>query len=288
MKKLIVMTLTILNVFAAKAQLDLLNGSFEDTLVSGGPGSTGVLPRHWTTSGFGAGITNDAAAGTYAMSAWNWYFYAKGSLINGQFTSNYQAGTPVSFRPDRLSGYYKYIPGDVQTFNDSAVVFVSLTKYNVSTQQRDTIGYGMRKLGPENSYQPFDVAIAYSGIVQPDTIVVQFISSESGFCSGQSLGECLYLFVDEVRVFDSTTGVSDDVRFVSPVVYPNPASDFINVQPGGSGARRVVIYAPAGSVVLTESLNDNGPHRLFIGHLQPGVYFVNVGAGDAFYKLVKQ
>src|SRR5687767_15413671 len=122
------------------AQQSLVNGNFEDTLTI--KNQSDSTARSWTRSDFGSGTTTDAYTGTAAVYIWNWYYYAHGEITNGAASFSSGGGTPINFSPVELTGFYKYIQGDVQSQDDSAAAIVSLTHYNTSLSKRDTVGYG--------------------------------------------------------------------------------------------------------------------------------------------------
>lgn len=259
------------------AQQQLLNGNFEDTVVTTGQGNFSS-PRHWTNSGFGAGISTDAQEGKFAAVIWNWYYYGKGVLSNGFYSSSDAGGTPVTFRPEKLSGYYKYIIGEVKSTNDSAIVFVTLTRYNSQMGKRDTVGYGMRRLGAANTYRAFETPINYTSAAQPDTVVVRFLSSESGFCNSQD-GNCLYLYLDDIKLSSNTTGISEGLKYNAFQLYPNPVKQYVELIFPINTATVLEIYNLMGECVFTKKLEQSNYVRLNLDSLQPGIYFLSTDNG---------
>ena len=79
-----------------------------------------------------------AQNGNYALGVSVWYYYVKTNAIQKAATTT---------RPSALEGYYNYTDNVVMsmagdTISDTAMVHVLLTKFNNTTQQADTIGYG--------------------------------------------------------------------------------------------------------------------------------------------------
>jgi hypothetical protein len=90
------------------------------------------------------------------------------------------------------------------------------------TGARDTIAHITYHFGPQAEYAPFEIPITYRmpGL-QADSILVRFISSESGFCNPTN--ECLYLYLDDVEV-STATGIHQSLQaLASPSIYPSPA-----------------------------------------------------------------
>ena len=131
---------------------------------------------------------------------WGSSFLLTGILAAGYFDENATIGEnlilgrPYDKTPLSLNGYFKYISVN----NDSAGFYANLTKYNISTQQRDTIAEAtFVVLETVNSFTLFEIPFEYytSGI-NPDTINVVFTSSAGGKDFLGQEGSTLY--VDDV------------------------------------------------------------------------------------------
>lgn len=271
-----------------RAQLHPFNGNFEDTVIVTKQGVTDTLPRHWASSGFGADLTNDAVAGKYAIYIWNWYYYGKGILVNGNSIQQGKGGQPITYRPSALTGSFKYIPGNVGTTNDSGVVYIHLVKYNATTKRRDTIGSGSKTFGPQSSYTAFQVPIAYASAVQPDTLLVRFVSSTNGFCSASSNGDCLFLYLDELKLVNSATGLARPLELQRAPVYPNPAGNYADITNPLPEPVQASLYAADGRLLRSWTLNAGDTQRLQTEGLQQGVYIIRFGNTGKTYKLVKE
>lgn len=281
MKKILTTAFVSLQVLLAGAQQNLINGNFEDTVIINDHilNIHDTVAAYWTGSGFGYGLSNDATEGSTAAYVWNWYYYAKGTLTNGDANFPQQGGTPINFRPDALTGSYKYIIGDVQTTGDSGIATVCLTKFNTVTQQRDTVGFGTKKLGPESSYKTFHVEINYRNSEQPDTVTVTFLSSENGFCSNQSDGNCLFLYIDDLNLINGSIGINESISLNLPTIYPNPAQDILTVSFTGKGndaERAIIITDITGERVIDLKLSSGAEQSINISHLSAGIYRVRI------------
>src|SRR5687768_8776163 len=168
----------------SSAQTDIPNGNFEEWVIQG----EDTIPQGWSMSQFGAGKAEGTSAGSSAVSLWNWYSYAEGTLTSGPL--------PVSIEPSvgelYLLGTYKYIlgqnGGSGHGTDDSALVSIV---FKSSTM--DTVGYAVAKLGPVAAFHGFTVPVSLSGKAETMEVVVQ--SSERGFCTSEN-GECCYLTLD--------------------------------------------------------------------------------------------
>jgi hypothetical protein len=106
------------------------------------------------------------------------------------------------------------------------VVRVALTRFNINTSQRDTVGYGVKKLGPEADYIAFSVTINELSSLMPDTVSVKFESSENGFCNPQGNTTCLYFYIDDIELTDIETGIKESLSLLPKLkVFPNPANN---------------------------------------------------------------
>jgi hypothetical protein len=212
--------------FSLHAQ-HILNGGFEDSTFT----VTDTVPTHWSVDYFGFGFTSDAHSGNSAAVIWNWYSYAIGWLIYGTAASTFDdgQGQPISINPDKLTGYYKYIYDDNGGDPDSAVCEILIYSHQNFTGARDTIAHAIHKLGPQATYEQFEVPILYE---QPapiaDSILIRFYSSENGFCTPST--ECLYLYLDDIEV-STLTGLSHSLEIQPQVqVYPSPSAQGFTVR----------------------------------------------------------
>jgi len=218
--------ITIVAIAALSHAQEIPNGSFEEWVEQGND----TVPQHWSISQFGSGQTTDAAQGTSAITIWNWYSYAKGTLeSNGIPFPSSEHGALL------LRGKYKYLLGENggsgHSAYDSAQVFVLLKNFNEATQYPDTVAFTIGKLGPSNEYRDFSVSLPFGR--KADTLVITFWSSESGFCSSAD-GQCLYLTLDDL----SLSLQEDVVEAFQPVeepAIPNPfeTETLLGIAPDG-------------------------------------------------------
>lgn len=179
---------------------EILNAGFENW-------DTTNIPMNWTlmSNSEAIGQSTVSYSGAYAVVIWKWYYYGNQILLNGSLTpfgpaNIIKAGTPISFKPIQLSGFYKY--QDVAPLGDTAKVIVLLKKYDTVQNKIDTVGYGMKLLGPVNAYSPFQVDITdMLPSVAPDSIVIAFFASATyNDCDYNGNGDCSYLYIDELSL----------------------------------------------------------------------------------------
>lgn len=113
-------------------------------------------------------------------------------------------GKPYTSKPTRFQAQYKYAPAG----NDSAVIQVTLTRFNTLTSKRDTLSHDKIILhSAVSSYTQIDQALTYIDPGQtPDTLILIFAASagidfnDLQGCAGE-LGSVLWV---------------DDAKFVLP------------------------------------------------------------------------
>lgn len=206
MKKAAISLLLFFLALASFAQL--LNGNMENYSIL--PYDT--VPEHWSVSSSYAtviGRTSDAHSGSSAFVINTWYYYGPGFMVNGNLESYnhlYQwikGGTPISGKPAAVKGFYKYTEA---LAHDSALVQVILKKWNTVKNKPDTLAYGRVALAPVNVYTPFELSIQdFSTAVQPDSMVIRFVSHDLKNLGLPPTGNCRYLYIDDVSLSYSTT-----------------------------------------------------------------------------------
>jgi hypothetical protein len=237
MKKLFISILFISNLISYG---QLTNLSFENWTTQSGSN----VPTGWSGSGFGVDSTNDASNGNKALVVWTWYNYAPGFLTNGTNLGGFgdfsNSGNAFSQKPLSLTGMYKFDTTNIANY-DSALIVVYLKKYNVSTNQRDTVALGIKHLEAANTYTPFTVLIEdkMQG-VNPDSICIIISSKRSIWESLSSTNncrspfmDCAYFTVDDLQI-NLATGSIELSELFSPSVFPNPAKDYLSFKYKGN------------------------------------------------------
>ena len=113
-------------------------------------------------------------------------------IIN-QTSQTIESGQPINFRPSALKGWFKYSPLSA----DNCDINVTLTKWNVGTGQRDTIGGGLfHETNTVSTYTEFTAPISYINNQIPDTAIVILLSSNPDAPVENSV-----LYVDDLSFF---------------------------------------------------------------------------------------
>jgi hypothetical protein len=173
-----------------------------------------------------------------------------GVVASGPISLNGQTliikGAPFTGVPTDFTFYYKNAPVN----GDTAVAEALFTKWNTTTNSRDTLAYGAGLY--TNSVSAFTLAtvpIVWFAAGTPDTCVMLFTYSIGGAPQVNST----FTIDDVMMVYP--TGVSEPFMG-NYSLYPNPANDVVNIVTKDVAADKVMIYDLTGRKVATETFND--------------------------------
>lgn len=262
MKKNSVFLLFILINFKIVAQIST-NFDFENWTNSGSyeqpsNGWTTLNPIYDLTSFAPITVTKttDKYSGTYAAKLESGKIFGVGTFIGGLLATGYfdnsalpgqnvKLGVPYNQSPRYINGYYKYLPNG----GDSADIFCSLTKWNSSTNSRDTLGWvGYRELNTVSNYTKFSFKINYiDSITTPDSIAILF-SSSAGAQNFQGQ-EGSTMFIDEISL-TNVAGVKELIsNEINIITYPNPTADFVTLITDHDKKYTTEIFSPNGKII---------------------------------------
>ncbi len=271
------------------AQISLPNQSFEQWDSSGQPSPFDWhQPSDWSSTNpvtefNSAGITKttDAHSGSFATQIKSQNIFGTqhaGGLVCGHAKtsfSNYTilpitGGEPVGSKPKKIKGYYKF---STLTPGDSANVIAINKKWNSSLTEPDTIGYGILKLPPANSYTQFELIISdWNSLVNPDSVVVAFFSSDpdTAFQGGT-------LIVDDVVLDFETSIETINVNDEGLQVYPNPATDLLAVYFNEENDFTILtFYSLTGKVIYTENISEKKSIQIKTLNFPSGIYWIEL------------
>jgi len=184
--------------------------------------------------------TSDSYSGHYAaiLEPYMSCGIAPGSMVFGSspswFLNLYSqpydlagCGAPVNFKPNVLSGHFKF---DSHGEADSAHVVVQLTKFHPVTQQREIVAEGQYTFVPASEYTPFTVIVTdLQPGTQPDSIVVAFVSGMSLHfdTAGYDVSQ---LYIDNLSLRrEALMGVNEE-PVIEGTIFPNPSRSTLNVK----------------------------------------------------------
>lgn len=197
-------------------------------------------------------------------------FLGEGSwhVIDGQ-----EGGQPFQLDGGqmKLSGYYKYEP----VGNDTALAAILFTKYNPVTGERDTVQAMIEALAPSMNYQEFEIRFDSTDfIIQPDSFHLVFQASDNDQFASQAVrGAGSSLWIDGLEMM-TTVGIKE-LATIPLRIYPNPASDFVQLEwePQAGHTYGIQLVNMRGQRLL-HSTARQGEIRLDIANLPAGLYFV--------------
>lgn len=185
-------------------------------------------------------------------------------------TVKFVGGVPITVKPTKVTGWFKYAPVGV----DTAGVEVYMSKNDT------VIGTGKFKTtGATATYTSFEAPINYTDSRTPDKINIVVMSSAASITQ---LGSMFY--VDDL---DIVTGGADviPVNAILPVnVYPNPSNGKINIELPMNNAK-IRIFNMIG-VEVYNSVAQSGLVSVDLSSNADGLYFVEIDNG--FNKQVKK
>ena len=190
------------------------------------------------------------------------------------------AGIPFAFRPDTIFFAYKY----TTTVADTAIMSIKMTKNGTTVWAG---GYPSLGLPLDTSSQWVLVYVPITSFysnstITPDTLLLRFSSSLQG--QGQRvLGSVLH--VDQVFFSASAvnTGVNDIANNFEVSVFPNPASEMLNIKSDASlESHQVVITDINGRLVRIRPLT-NGVNSIELSDVASGTYIYRIADKNGFF-----
>ena len=285
-------TITVDNISFVGASTPFPNGDFENW-----EELSSEEPDDWFTSNIislatgeiSVSKTTDSYAGTYAAlveSKTTMFEDTLGFITNGTMGEDDPiGGMPVDSTPDKISGYYKYIP----VGPDTALGGVFLYHYNENTGVTELLEEVIIKLPPADEYTLFEINVDYFSLPEPDTVNITFASGNVD--EGNSyigLGSMLYLDALEITYKPNLVGIEEQGQEISHQVYPNPAAEKIRIefQEILGNDISVTITNSVGALVYQKNLNPLSTNHFDISvqNFKTGIYFYIIQSGNNTYK----
>lgn len=168
--------------------------------------------------------TSDAHSGNYAMELRNAFNFTTGTGIAGSVSSDTDAVyaawgslefVPIQTYPTELGFYFKFFPVNGDTASITIIIY---------DEFGTEIGIGTSLIGGlVSTYTYLSVPIVYSGSSLPAFYSLNFTTAGYGF--QPSFGT--RFIIDDLSLNDAT-GIKDE-KSSEFIVYPNPASDELNI-----------------------------------------------------------
>jgi len=189
-------------------------------------------------------------------------------LMTGTGTS----GFATTERPNFFEGVYKH---NEMNNSDTAIAFVTLTKWNPTTMTQDVIANGeMLSIGGTSDWTNFSMPLNYSSDLNPDScsIVLATFGSDGNNCS-----------FDNLRL-TMTSNVNEQAsQNFNWMVYPNPTNENLTLSLaalGFLGETQLEIYAIDGQLVHSEKLTNAITPSVDVSHLPNGQYELALRNGN--------
>ncbi len=282
--KFTLLTILLAAFFAANAQQALTNGGFETWTSS-------HTPTGWTTyeemiaplAGIGLTVKDsvDKFSGTASIKITSQYVALAQDTVAGAvgvgtgFFDGQQPkmyGTPFTSSPDTLEFAYKYTPVDA----DSAGFQMFLSKAG-STNPKIAFGGQLVNTAGQWGFITIPLGAYYSDTTgTADTLLLAFYSSY--LQSSQVTRQGSVLNVDAVRLGYKTTPtfIENINNNLNVRVFPNPASELVNIQTSEPVVNAsVVVYDMTGRVITHEFGGGNN-FELVTANWESGIYSYSI------------
>lgn len=288
MKKIIVSLLLFTGVSISVTGQTLTNPGFENWY-NPATYSADTVPNNWWSMFCNTTHqTTDSYNGAYATRLQGAFVcgIAPGIMVNGaapaDMWSVIESGTPFNVKPNSIGGYYKYT--DVEP-GDMAEVTVILKRYNTTTMQRDTVGFGTLLLPATASYALFNVPMSdmMPGLM-PDSIIIMFNSSKYNMFNMATMA-LPNLYIDRIMLPQTPTGIEENTgNYLQSSVFPNPFHNETSISISGDineyDALSITIFDEQGRKV--KELENIHESTVTIGSsgLSQGSYFYRIQNRD--------
>jgi hypothetical protein len=197
--------------------------------------------------------------------------FIPGVVVTGSFSFQQQQllqGKPYTGKPIKLKGFYRFIPIN----GDSGVAYIHLSRWNTLTNQRDTLARdSVLFIQTQTEWKSFELNLDYSQFpgIQPDSIVIRFVSSVNAGFGGGKVGT--ELMIDnlslEYPVYKENPYLTDFQ------VYPNPFVDKFYIRSFYQKNLKIDFYNSLGEHIRSDELLRN--EQIFeMTSLPSGSYFI--------------
>jgi hypothetical protein len=194
------------------------------------------------------------------------------------------AGFAFNTRPQNFTGKWQYMVFG----NDPGYMAATLTKWNTQQMKRDTIAYLYYELpGMVMSWGNFSRPLTYISGDYPDSAIIVVSAS------GQVPFSQDYLYLDNLAFTGSVAGIDETNPEFVVSVFPNPASDMIQVNFNQASFQDAVIdiYDITGKHLISNTIQGNtNACKVNIAELETGSYLIRLSNGKqfAFRSFIKQ
>lgn len=189
-------------------------------------------------------------------------FYATSNITPTMVTS----GVPYTQRPVSLNGFYKTSGLAV---GDTVQVFTML----LETGNLVAFGATLYETNNVPSWTSFSIPYNYFSVLNPDTVHIIASSNEQGFGGGpNAIGSTLDLDNLSFMLATKIDAMSIGTAFI---VYPNPASDELNVISKDETATMITVIDVTGRMIDEIDI-ENEKTRIDLDKYASGIYSYSI------------
>ena len=209
-----------------------------------------------------------------------------GFITNGTMgEDNPIGGMAVDSTPDKLSGYYKYLP----VGPDTAIGGLFLYHFNENTGMADLLDDTFIKFPPVDDYTYFEIEVDYFSLPEPDSVNIAFASSNlQEYQTYIGLGSALYIDALNITYKPNLVGVENHQTEITHQVYPNPTSDkiYVEFQEILNDNFTIRVINAEGALVYERKISPMVTKQFDISvqNFKPGIYFYNIESNNGSYK----
>lgn len=195
------------------------------------PGGVAVMPDLAAHTGNLAAMVRTVSVGVTGE------LYA-GVLTNGSLDTLSKHGEPITYKPAKITGYYKYTAAP----NDSAILYLYMNRFSSVLNDEELVAGASVVLGAANTWTYFesDVQDAFASAPAPESYVIVAASTLN-----TTQPKLSTLILDDIA-FSGVSSVNDPALDAKLNVYPNPANHQLVVEIAGEYLNELILTNAAG------------------------------------------
>ncbi len=227
----------------------------------------GKAAAHLATRPFG--IVNYSTLGLLVNGIAEFAYAGGSGPSNATYVSG--GGTPISYKPIEIRGFYKT---PTTSRNNLPMAKVLLSKYNTVTNKRDTVSYTEYNFVANVKYTGFSIPLVdLMPSITPDTITTIFYSSNPTTVDQFGVNADFYLDSLTIPVPVTTNIANSQSEGSSLKIYPNPSNGIINIYNAQGIESKIDFYNVVGKKVKSLSIKETHL-KLDMSGFPSGAYFM--------------
>jgi len=192
-------------------------------------------------------------------------------------TAQVTGGIPFTATPLKLTGYYKYEPVNY----DQCALGWGLTRWNLQTKSRDTIGYGLISTNAFlNSWTYFEIPLRSLKPFTPDTMNILFLNSNP---LDKRIHTGTNMWIDNLSFVYGNVGI-EGVTFSEQIsIYAQPYTSQLILSSAFPNPENldICLYNMAGAEARRwKRTMAKSTGYMDISNLKPGTYVIRITSGN--------